>query len=250
MQPISVVMIAKNEAHIIAETIKSVQSISTDIVIADTGSTDDTIAICKSLGCHVVELPWKGFGKTKNDALAFAKNNWVLFLDADEELDTAAQKAIAQLDLSNDKIVYKLQYNHYIGKRRVRHGEWRSFSKIRLFNKAVVHWDDSIIHEQLVLPAGTQQVQLGGVIMHHVMKDLKEYADKMNSYAESVAQKYYEKGKKANFFKLYCYPCYEFFMNYIFRLAFLDGWLGFTTSFFSAYYVFYKYHRLKELCSN
>ncbi|MES1226828.1 MAG: glycosyltransferase family 2 protein, partial [Bacteroidota bacterium] len=120
----------------------------------------------------------------------------------------------------------------------------------KLFSKSFTKWDDSEIHEKVITPPNGKEKILKGYIIHHLMNILKEYADKMNRYAELVANKYYQHGKTAGFFKLYLYPCFQFLFTYFLRLSFLDGRLGFVTSFFTAYYAFLKYHRLKELTIN
>ena len=247
MQQISVVIIAKNEAHIIGETLKSLQGLTDDIVSGDTSSTDNTVEIAKSLGCRVENLSWEGFGNTKNKALALAKYDWVLFLDADEAIDTVLLNFLLKFSLNDVQTAYKIRFKNFIGKKLIRYGEWGSECKIKLFHRSVARWDTTEIHEKVLLNAGVKEKVADGFVLHYLMNNLKEYAEKMNRYAELVAHKYYQAGKRANWFKLYIYPSYQFIVNYIFRLGFLDGRLGFITSFFSSYYAFLKYHRLKEL---
>lgn len=247
MQPISVVLITRDESHILGRTLAAVRDLSDDLVVADTGSTDGTPDIAAAAGARVHHLPWEGYGKTKNKALEFARHDWILFLDADEIPDRQLLDALLQLSLQDTNTVYKMRYHNFIGEKRVKYGEWKSFSKVRLFHRRQVRWDDSEIHEKLVLPAGIREETLPGFIQHYSIKNLKDYADKMSNYAELVANKYHRRGKKAGFFGLYLYPAYEFIRTYIFHLAVLDGWAGFVSSYFAAYYVFLKYHRLKEL---
>lgn len=246
MQPVSVVFIVKNEAHILGRTLAAVRGLSDDIVVADTGSTDNTAAIAQQSGANLHRLPWQGYGKTKNAALALAKHDWILFLDADEIPDETLLDALQQLLPANGS-VYKLKYQNFIGNQKLRHGEWKQFTKIRLFNRREVQWDNSDIHEKLVLPAGVKEITLPGLVLHYSIKDLKDYADKMSAYADLVAHKYHQRGKKSGFFALYLYPGYEFIRTYFFHLGILDGWAGFVSAWFASYYVFLKYHRLKEL---
>jgi glycosyltransferase involved in cell wall biosynthesis len=247
MQQISVVIIAKNEAHIIGQTLKSLQGLTDDIVVGDTGSTDNTIEIAKANSARVETLSWEGFGNTKNKALALARYDWVLFLDADEAIDTALLNFLQRVSLSDKEIAYKIRFKNFIGKKLIRYGEWGSECKLKLFHRSVAKWDCTEIHEKVQLNTSVQEKVADGFILHSLMNNLKEYAEKMNRYADLVAHKYFQNGKKANWFKLYLYPLYQFIANYIFRLGFLDGRLGFVTSFFSSYYAFLKYHRLKEL---
>lgn len=247
MPPLSVVIIAKNEAAVIAQTIRSLSGLTDDIVVCDTGSTDNTIEIIRSSGARAETLPWSGFGNTKNNALAFAKYDWVFFIDADEPIDDQLKNSLLHLRLDDASVVYKVRFKNYMGDKQIRFGEWAGECKTKLFNKHFTKWDNTDIHEKILTPGGGKEIVLKGFILHQLITNLKEYADKLNKYADLVAQKYYRDGKRAGFFKLYIYPSFQFLLNYIFRLSILDGRIGFVTSFFSAYYAFLKYQRLKEL---
>ena len=247
MRPISIVIIAKNEETVLGRTLKSLRNISDDIVVADTGSTDGTINTAQENGARVEILAWKGFGITKNAALKLAKYDWVLFLDADEAIDTTLFSFLKNVSLNNDKALYKIKFKNYFGKQLIRYGEWGNESKIKLFNKKVACWDNTNVHEKVVAPPGTNIKTAEGFILHELIDNINEYVLKISLYADLAAQKYFNQGKKASWFKLYIYPFYQFLFFYIIRLGLLDGRIGFITSYVSAYYSFLKYHRLKEL---
>ena len=99
--PLSVVIITKNEAHIIDKTLQSLQAITDDIIIVDSGSTDDTLAICKKCKATIIETGWEGYGSNKNKGNAAAKYDWILSLDADEGLDDELQHSLQKLSLSD-----------------------------------------------------------------------------------------------------------------------------------------------------
>lgn len=247
MRPISIVIIAKNEESVLGRTLKSLRNISDDIVVADTGSTDGTINTAQENGARVETLAWQGFGFTKNAALKLAKYDWVLFLDADEAIDTTLFSFLKNVSLNNDKILYKIKFKNYFGKQLIRYGEWGNESKIKLFNKKVACWDNTNVHEKVVAPPGTNIKTAEGFILHELIDNINEYVLKITCYADLAAQKYFSQGKKVSWFKLYIYPFYQFLFFYIIRLGLLDGRIGFITSYISAYYSFLKYHRLKEL---
>jgi len=227
--------------------LKSLQGFTDDIVVGDTGSTDQTAVVVKSMGCRVENLVWEGFGKTKNKALGLARYDWVLFLDADEAVDAALLRFLQEFSLEQVHTAYKIRFKNFIGSTLIRHGDWGRERKIKLFHRSIGSWDNTEVHEKVLLAPGSQVQVAEGFVLHYQMNNLKEYAEKMNRYAELVAHKYLREGKKASAFKLYFYPAYQFINTYFFRLGFLDGRLGFITSFFSSYYVFLKYHRLQEL---
>lgn len=247
MLNISVVIVAKNEADIIGRTICSLSGLTDDIVVADTGSQDDTVYIAGSLGARVETLAWEGFGRTKNKALALARYDWVLFLDADESIDDELKFNLRNLAPANPEMVYRLRFKNFIGNRRMAYGEWGSERKIKVFNRNYAQWDNAEIHEKIMVAEGGEVITLDGFVLHSLMKDLKEYAAKMNRYGELMALKYHQQGKKAGWFKLYLYPFFRFLQLYVLKLGWLDGRMGFAAAFFGAYYAFLKYHRLKEL---
>lgn len=247
MRPISIVIISKNEELVLGRTLKSLRNISDDIVVADTGSTDGTINTAQENSARVERLVWQGFGTTKNAALQLAKYNWVLFLDADEAIDTTLFSFLENVSLDDDQTLYKIKFKNYFGKQLIRYGEWGNESKIKLFNKEVACWDNTDVHEKVIAPPGTNIKTAEGYILHELIDNISEYVQKINRYADLVAQKYFNQGKKASWFKMYIYPFYQFFFFYIIKLGLLDGRIGFITSYVSAYYSFLKYHRLKEL---
>ena len=247
MRPISIVIIAKNEELVLGRTLKSLRNISDDIVVADTGSTDGTINTAQENGAKVERLIWQGFGPTKNAALQLAKYNWVLFLDADEAIDATLFSFLENVSLDDEQTLYKIKFKNYFGKQLIRYGEWGKESKIKFFNKKIACWDNTNVHEKVIAPPGTNIKTAEGFILHELIDNITRYVQKISSYADLVAQKYFQQGKKASWFKLYIYPFYQFLFFYIIKLGLLDGRIGFITSYVSAYYSFLKYHRLKEL---
>lgn len=248
MKPISVVIICKNEEKRIAGTIKSVQAITDDIVCIDSGSTDATIAIIKSLGARAIERIWEGYGKTKNKGIALAKYDWVLTLDADEPLDEELQQSIAAENFDDSNVVYRLFFRTFYTGKRIRYGEWgRNETHLRLFNRTITSWQEVDVHEELVLSPSAKIKQLKGYVLHHTVESYEEYIKKTVAYAMLNGKKYYEQRKKISLFKLCLAPLYSFLLNYFLRLGFLDGWEGYLIARTTAMYTFIKYARLREL---
>ncbi|HET7898879.1 MAG TPA: glycosyltransferase family 2 protein, partial [Flavisolibacter sp.] len=153
-EKISVVIVCKNEEHIIGKTLQSVQAFAGEVLVYDTGSTDNTIVLAQQAGARVVQAPWEGYGGSKQKAIHLASNNWILNLDADEVLDATAQKAIQQLALTDEKICYRFRYRNFLGNNVLKWGEFGFDSHIRLFNRQQVQWNDSPVHEKLVQANG------------------------------------------------------------------------------------------------
>jgi glycosyltransferase involved in cell wall biosynthesis len=249
MQPVSVVIICKNEAAVIGATLQSLQGVSDDIIVYDNGSTDDTVAIAKGLNAQVRQGSWEGFGKTKMKANSLAKHDWILSLDADERIDTDLKKSLLAFTPANNRIVYDLRFKNFLGDKLLKHGEWGHDYHIRLFNRTVVQWNNEPVHETLMIPSGVKVIKMDGCILHKTMKDLHEYAHKMVHYAMLSADKYYQKGKKASWFKIRLSPGFNFLNYYVLKLGFLDGHAGYICARMTAHYTFLKYARLKELWS-
>ncbi len=244
---ISVIIITKNEAHIITNTLESLQAVTDDIVIVDSGSTDGTVAICKRYHVRVIETDWQGYGINKNKGIDAAKHDWILSLDADEAVDGELKEQLSKLVLNNDAEVFDIRFKNFFCNKWIRFGEWGFDWHIRLFNRKKVQWNNVAVHENLVFPAAVKITKLKGNILHYTVQNLQEYEIKTSQYARMNAQKYFAAGKKANFFKQYFSPLFAFIQHYIFRLGFLDGKEGFIIAKTTARYTFLKYHYLKDL---
>jgi glycosyltransferase involved in cell wall biosynthesis len=244
---VSVVIIAKNEAHIIGQTLQSLQGLTDDMVVVDNGSTDGTQAICRQHGARVMETVWQGYGPTKNIGIQAAKYNWILSLDADEAIDGTLKAAIKNHPFAHENEIFNLVFKNFFCGKWLKYGEWGTDSHVRLFNRTVVQWDAAAVHEQLRFPAGAKQVTLPGYVLHYTVHDLQQYRQKMDRYAHLNAQKYFEQGKKGAFVKRWLSPLFGFVANYFFKLGFLDGKAGWVTALATARYTHLKYAYLHEL---
>jgi len=209
---LSVVIITRNEAHIIGTTLQSLQGITDDIIIVDSGSTDTTIAIAKSFGATIIETSWDGYGPNKNKGIAAARYNWILNLDADEAIDTTLKAAIQQLNPADENTVYNFKFKKlFFGNKWIRYGEWSGDKHVRLFNRNTIRWNDAAVHEGLTLNSSTKMLLLPGNVLHYTTQNIDEYISKTVNYARLNATKYHVQGKQANFFKLRVAPGLTFF---------------------------------------
>lgn len=248
--PLSVVIITKNEAHIIGTTLQSLQGITDDIVIVDSGSIDSTIEICKNFGVTIIETTWDGYGQNKNKGIDVAKHDWILNLDADEAIDAELKAAIMKLELHDENTVYNFKFKNFFCNKWIRFGEWAGDKHIRLFNRNKVKWNTAAVHEGLTAGNNTKVVMLPGNVLHYTTQHIDEYIAKTVAYARLNATKYKLQGKQASFFKLHMAPGFTFFQHYILRLGFLDGWEGYLIAKTTAWYTFLKYSFLKEMNKN
>ncbi|NNU34504.1 glycosyltransferase family 2 protein [Mucilaginibacter sp. S1162] len=135
MIPVSVVIITKNEAEVIAECIAAAKLITDDIIIIDNYSTDQTYDIAVAEGCRVYQKNWDGYGANKNKGIDLAKYDWILSVDADEIADTELVLSLHSLKLSDPTMVYDIKFKSYFGKKLIRYGSWGRDHHIRLFNR-------------------------------------------------------------------------------------------------------------------
>ena len=240
MVPVSVVIITKNEAALIEDCIKMASLITDDIVVIDNDSTDGTPLIASRYGCRVFQKSWSGYGANKNKGIAQARYNWILSMDADEVPDLELIKSLHNLTFDKPNVVYDIKFKSYFGKKLIRFGNWGNDHHLRLFNRSLVKWGETEVHETLILPSDAEIKSIAGYIQHHSVTDIDDFERKAILYAQLSAAKYYKAGKKATFIKLHFSAAFGFFRNYIIRLGFLDGAEGLAIAC-----VIYKNTRLK-----
>jgi glycosyltransferase involved in cell wall biosynthesis len=241
---LSVIIITKNEAHNIAQCIGSVMW-ADEIIVLDSGSVDETVTICRQYTDHVYETDWPGFGLQKQRALAIAKGDWVLSVDADEvvsaELRSEIEKAI-QTESVNGYEIPRL--SSYCGK-QLRHGGWWPDFVLRLFRRKHGHFTESLVHERIIV-----QGQIGRMntpLLHNSYENLDEVLRKVNAYSSLGAETLFQKGVRSSLRKAILRAVWMFVRTYILKLALLEGRHGLMHSISSAESVYYKYMKLLEL---
>jgi glycosyltransferase involved in cell wall biosynthesis len=245
--PVSVVIICRNAVHTIQKTIHAAQALTDDVVVADSGSTDGTQAVVLVTNARLINMEWMGFGANKNKGNEEARHDWILSLDADEELSDELTTAIKQLDFTHNNTVYAFRRLNYLGRQPVHFGEWRNDWVKRLFHRKLVKWDDAPVHENLIIPPTVQVKKLPGVLHHYTTTTIESYNLKLEKYALLMAEKYYNKGKKARWHHLYVSPSFNFIKHYVVRFGWMDKKAGWKIALAHAKYTLKKYQNLKQL---
>jgi len=248
MPNISIVIITFNEASNIERCILAAQQLSSDIVVVDSYSSDETEVICKKMGVRFFQKKWIGYSDQKNYGNSKAEHDWILSIDADEEL---SPELIANIKTLFDKSVLHDAYNinfitRYCGK-WIKHGKWYPEKHTRLFNKKSINWNQNEVHEGLSISNDHNVGKLKGLIRHYTINSIGEHLQKVNHYSTLGAEKMFRKGKRASFIKLYISPFVRFIVDYFFRLGFLDGFQGFCIAMITAHESFLKYAKLREI---
>jgi glycosyltransferase involved in cell wall biosynthesis len=253
---LSVVIITFNEEANLARTLASVQALVSDgkgeIIVVDSGSTDRTVEVAKSFGAKVFVEEWKGFAAQKNSAIAKAAGDWILSLDADEEVSTDLSAEIVEMISSRSGMeLHKLEgaeiprKNLFLG-RWIQHGGFYPDRKLRLFRRGAAKFEDRLVHEDA--HAGGLTVRFSGVLIHHSYPTLSDYIEHMNRYSSLGAEMVVAKGQvRFSFINIALRPLLTFVYNYFFRLGFLDGREGLLLHLNHAVYVSWKYAKAWEL---
>ncbi|MFM8707033.1 MAG: glycosyltransferase family 2 protein, partial [Planctomycetia bacterium] len=192
--PISAVIITQDAAARIEAVLLAVAMCDERLVL-DSGSTDDTVACARSAGARVEQQPFLGYGAQKRRAVALAKHDWILSLDADELLDGEGQAALGRLDLSNPTACWAIRRRTFVGRREVRHGAWRGERVLRLFNRTTAGFKDIAVHEEV--ESQTAPRLLAGSILHYSFADCRDVLSRSLRYAPLKAAVMRAKGEKA-----------------------------------------------------
>ncbi|HUV70140.1 MAG TPA: glycosyltransferase family 2 protein [Terracidiphilus sp.] len=241
---LSVVLITLNEAANLPLTLASV-SWAQEIVVVDSGSTDATVEIARKAGARVFETPWKGFAAQKNWAIAQATCDWVLSLDADEEVSAELGFEIQALLESEPAFAAYLipRLNHFLG-RPLRHGGYWPDPKLRLFRSGAARFAVRLVHETMETsgPVGT----LHGALLHHCYRTLEDYVEHMNRYSSAGARMLVDTGRAPRTWPALVWdallnPTATFAYNYFLRLGFLDGREGLIQHLNHSVYIHWKY---------
>ncbi|MCH9643972.1 MAG: glycosyltransferase family 2 protein [Gammaproteobacteria bacterium] len=244
MNSISVIIITRNEAHDIVRCLKSV-SFADEIIVLDSGSTDDTVALAQQYTPHVFSTDWPGYGIQKQRALDKATGDWVISLDADEVVSEALANKIKLLKNDAEFDAYKIHYESYFLGKKVRFGPNKNEYHLRLARRNKVHFSQDSVHEGMKVsgPAGIIRES----ILHYSYRNLEEVNAKIKTYSLDGANKLLSKGRSANFLTVLVHSGWAFLKNYVLLLGFLDGLAGYKVARMKATECYQRYTRLMIL---
>ena len=249
MSKISALTIVLNEEANIERCIRSLQGVADEIIVLDTGCTDNTVAICRSLGVEPIAVPWEGYAATRNKGHQMAANPYILVLDADEALSEELRNSILQVK-QNLTGAYRFNRLNYFYGQAIKHGGLYPDRKVRLFHRDRARWEGAHVHETLETDKGEAITQLQGDLLHYTVTDISDHAKRMDSYASLGAEALFLRGKKASVLKLLISPLWRFKQHYFFKAGFLDGKAGLIVAAMLAYGVFLRYAKLWQLHKN
>jgi len=241
---LSVIVITRNESQHIARCLTSV-SWADEIIVLDSGSSDNTVEICRQFTNHVFSTDWPGFGPQKQRALEKAKHEWILSLDADEEITEALKLEIQQAIQQKNAQGFEIpRLSSYCG-RQIKHGSWWPDYVLRLFRREAGQFTDDIVHERVVVKGTIQRLRKP--ILHEAFVDPEEVLHKINSYSSLGAEKLYQQGKTANLGTALIKGLWTFLRTYVLKASMLDGAEGLMLAISNAEGSYYKYLKLRHL---
>lgn len=265
---LSIVLITHNEEHNLKRTLESLKPLmaggSAELIVVDSGSTDHTVEIAQSHRAKVFIEEWKGFAAQKNSALDKATGEWILSLDADEEVSPELAEEVSHYILrhSRDSVRNDVpnwsvpvvattingfwipRKNHFLG-RWIKHGGYWPDPKLRLFRRGSARFENRLVHEDVKLEGSAGRLQ--GPLIHHSYPTISDYIEHMNRYSSLGAEMAISKRPvRFTTINLTLRPLATFLYNYFFRLGFLDGKEGFLLHVNHSIYVAWKYAKAWE----
>lgn len=245
MKKISVIIITKNESKNIKDCLESVKW-ADEIIVVDSGSTDNTVEIAKRYTDIVIFNEWKGYAAQKLFALQQATNEWILSLDADERVTEELKNEILNTD-ENVADGYKIKRDNYFFGKLIRGCGWGSDYQLRLFRKSKTNLTNRLVHEGFVVDGIVKNLHCS--MIHYSYTNFKDVFDKINHYSTLEALEKQHR-KNVNIFTLLLTPVITFIQPFIFKKGFVDGIYGVLVSLLNAYTKLQVQMKIWELKKN
>ncbi len=243
--PVTVTIITQDESQHIAAAIDSAVW-ADEILVVDSGSTDDTVAIATARGVRVMTRTWPGYVDQKNYAASVAAHDWIFSLDADERITPALAEEVQRIVAGDpaERAFRVPRVTFHLG-RWVRTTDFYPDFQTRLYARRAARGQGKYVHESVVAdgPSG----QLKHELQHYSYRDLADHLDRINQYSTLAARQMFESGRRASAVDLLLHPPAAFLRNDLLRGGFADGAAGLTLSLINSYSVLVKFAKLWEL---
>jgi glycosyltransferase involved in cell wall biosynthesis len=245
---ISAVIITKNEEANLGRCLESIKWVD-EIIVVDSDSTDRTGEIAARYNACFFTTQWEGFGPAKQYAVEQATGDWILSIDADEEITDALAREINEA-INGDKsiVAYYVPRMTLFLDRWIRHSGWYPDYVLRLFRRNKASFTEALVHEELIAEGLTGRLK--NHLRHYSYPDLDTYYRKLERYSGLAAEEMYKNGRRHNALTCYIKPLATFLRHYVFRVGFLDGYRGWQIACLSAKGKRMRYRKLKELCQD
>lgn len=237
---LSVIIVAKNEAHQIADCIESV-GFADEVLVLDSGSDDGTAQRARDAGATVHITDWPGFGLQKRRGVALARCDWVLVLDADERVEPALAAEISAAIEAPTADGYRLPRRSSLCGTFIEHGGWRPDYTLRLVRREFAGFSEHAVHEHMTNRGSTRDLKTP--LVHYSYRSLDDVLDKLGRYSRAGALDLAARGTSAGLAKALGKGCWAFVRTYLLRQGFRDGRMGLVLALYNAETTYYKYLR-------
>lgn len=245
--PLSVFVIARNEADRIPTALRSVCDWVDEVIVIDSGSEDDTVAVSESFGARVVFNAWRGYGPQKVFGEGLCRNDWILNLDADEEVSEALAAEIRALFEHGEPPLpaYRLPILPLYSFQRSGH-PWTAFHRpIRLYRRSHASFNDAPVHDAVILHSG-RAGRLAGMVVHRSFRSLSHHVHKVNDYSSAQAGDLHARGREPGALALLFTPPLAFFKQLLLRREWVNGIDGVIVSYMYAFQRFIRLAKTRE----
>jgi len=245
MNEITAIIIARNEERNIAKAITSLQGFP-EILVMDSGSIDRTVEMAISMGATVHQTDWPGYAEQRKRAILKAGNEWILFLDADESLDSNLNQELLTMQLDGTiKGFYLKRGNYFLG-RKIRRSRWGNDWQLRLFMKSSATIPEVDVHEGVIVNGSTGKIYHGS-IRHDTIQSLSRYLEKLDEYTSLESRQKTKSGRRFSGLRLFWQPLSEFWKLYIVLQGWQEGMRGLCIAAFSALGRFLVMAKIREI---
>jgi len=244
--PISVFIIARNEADRLPPVIKSVRDWVDEVLVIDSGSDDDTMAVSEALGARAHFHEWRGYGPQKVYGESLCRNDWLLNIDADEEISPSLRDEICALFAEGPRHAgYTVPILPLYNFQERAHPWTVHHHPVRLYRKTCGGFKDSTVHDTVVMHTGSVG-HLRGMVNHRSFRSLTHHVDKVNFYSSAQAEDRFALGREPSFLELLLVTPLAFFKSLILRREILNGIDGVVVSYMYAFQRFIRLAKTRE----
>nr|WP_182288584.1 glycosyltransferase family 2 protein [Vibrio spartinae] len=240
---LAVALIVKNEAKHLEACLKTVQDWVDEIVILDSGSTDETAQVARQFTDKFFSnTDWPGFGPQRRLAQSYVESDYVLWLDADERITPELRRSIQDAVKTNQpNTIYQISRLSWVFGRFIRHCGWYPDKVLRLYPTRLTQYNDALVHEKVEVTSSMHVKTLSGDAIHYTYDNMHHYLVKSAGYAKAWAEQRQQRGKKSSLSQGLMHALGCFVKMYVIKAGFLDGKQGLLLSLLSAHSTFVKY---------
>jgi len=238
---LTVIIAARNEGHQIRACIESA-AFADEILVLDSGSTDDTAAQARSAGATVHTTDWPGYGPQQQRGIGLARSDWVLSLDADERISDALRAEIIDAIRHPRADGYRLPRHSSLCGTFINHSGWRPDYTLRLVRRTLAGFTDHFLHAHMTVQGSV--AKLAAPIIHYSYRDLDDVLEKLNRYSRGAAIDLRTRGKTGSLSKALLKGLWAFLRTYLLQQGFRDGRMGLVLAIYNGQTTYYKYLRL------